>query len=344
MATLTDPVQPKRYTYDFQDPPNALAHNGVESVSIYATSADETPVLCTFRRSQGSENEPLIFDYYLTRGKEPPARPPSSLPPPGHLSLRLYLGPRLGYGRAGGLFPPLVAKISRPKMEKELEHEAFYYDEMETIQGIVIPRCYGFFTGVLPSGCLLPGESDPARDVHSYRVSSDSDESTSSTHASDSELKKATPSESPDWDLPGAAVMNSEDPEHAQYAYDPSDEPRAVSILLLEQLGDRLPIGEELPVDIEAEVLDMYNHLVELGIDHTDIRHANILEAPICPPGWPSLMSPLTNNAYRYRLVDFDNACKTNRALEFFPGYYQDYVRRLMRGLRMGYVFEPWEL
>ncbi len=87
----------------------------------------------------------------------------------------------------------------------------------------------------------------------------------------------------------------------------------------------------------------MYSHLSRLGIDHIDIRHANILEAPLCPPGWPCLVSPVTNMAYRYRLVDFDNSRKTDRPLHVFNLYYEQYVKRILVGLPLGYIIEPWE-
>ena len=95
---------------------------------------------------------------------------------------------------------------------------------------------------------------------------------------------------------------------------------------------------------ISIELAEMYSHLSHLGVDHVDIRHANILEAPLSPPGWPSLVSPQTNYAYRYRLIDFDNATKTNRPPYAFQEYYGQYINRLMQGLPLGYVFEPWEM
>lgn len=88
----------------------------------------------------------------------------------------------------------------------------------------------------------------------------------------------------------------------------------------------------------------MYSHLSELGVDHVDIRYANILEAPVCPPGWPSLISPMTKQPYRFRIVDFDNARKTNRSTQMSARYNYDYVVRLLDGLQLGYIIEPWDL
>lgn len=102
-----------------------------------------------------------------------PTRLPSALPPPGHLTLQLHIGDRLGRGRTSGVYdasidlqnsspelaelavPPLVVKVSRPGRERALDNEAFFYEEMESLQGIVIPRYYGFFKGELPPGYTL---------------------------------------------------------------------------------------------------------------------------------------------------------------------------------------------
>ena len=84
-------------------------------------------------------------------------------------------------------------------------------------------------------------------------------------------------------------------------------------------------------------------HLVTLGVDHIDIRHANILEAPQGPPGWPSLASPFVSAAYRYRLVDFELARKTNRDLWIFEQYSKSWVDRLLNALPLGYVLETWD-
>lgn len=89
--------------------------------------------------------------------------------------------------------------------------------------------------------------------------------------------------------------------------------------------------------------MDMYTHLAMLGIDHVDIRHANILEAPIYPPGWPSRVSPLSGIHYRFRLVDFERARKTNRGADSFNYYHESWVKRLLNNLPAGYVMEMWD-
>lgn len=46
--------------------------------------------------------------------------------------------------------PPLVCKFAARDRNKCILREAWFYDEMQTIQGIAIPRCFGLFEAWLP--------------------------------------------------------------------------------------------------------------------------------------------------------------------------------------------------
>lgn len=87
----------------------------------------------------------------------------------------------------------------------------------------------------------------------------------------------------------------------------------------------------------------MYTHLALLGIDHVDIRYANILQAPESPPGWPSLVSPHSHAPYRWRLVDFERSRKTNRNLEKSIFHAKGWLSRVLDNLPFGDIVEPWE-
>lgn len=100
-------------------------------------------------------------------------RPPSTLPPPGNFQLELELDEFLGRGQTGLVYsvnamsihqddgsadasttsasavPPLVVKVARRECRKQLAHEAWIYEEMESLQGVCIPRCYGLFDAVI---------------------------------------------------------------------------------------------------------------------------------------------------------------------------------------------------
>ena len=90
-----------------------------------------------------------------------PTRRPSDLPPSPQLQLSATIGAFLGDGRTSvvvaldnvvvpGLasdviLPPLVAKIARPHRVSWAAREAWFYDEMECLQGSVVPYCFGYF-------------------------------------------------------------------------------------------------------------------------------------------------------------------------------------------------------
>ena len=85
--------------------------------------------------------------------------PPSTLPEPGTVHVHLALGEKRESGRSGvvhnvevlptqplpGHLPPLVLKVGRFNGRAAIAREAWFYDEMECLQGVVVPRCYGWF-------------------------------------------------------------------------------------------------------------------------------------------------------------------------------------------------------
>ncbi|PPR03404.1 hypothetical protein CVT24_012529 [Panaeolus cyanescens] len=117
----------------------------------------------------------------------PPARKPSQLPPPGQLKAQISAQELIGDGRCGTVYstnildiydpqqqnltiwnpkapslPNLVIKIADFDRLDDMEHEAGVYDEMESLQGIAIPRCYGWFEAELPNAWAVP-EQDTAQ-------------------------------------------------------------------------------------------------------------------------------------------------------------------------------------
>lgn len=106
-----------------------------------------------------------------------PPRSPSNLPPPGHSELSFSLGPIIGSGRTGivyevrnvsidpikddvstktpGYLPPLVVKVAYRNRCLSLVREAWFYEEMECLQGASMARCYGCFELDLKRGWRL---------------------------------------------------------------------------------------------------------------------------------------------------------------------------------------------
>lgn len=79
-------------------------------------------------------------------------------PPSGDVELTISLGERIDIGKSGIIFevlvldenlrrrlPALVAKVVRPWRRAHLGREKWFYDELWPLQGVAIPRCYGFF-------------------------------------------------------------------------------------------------------------------------------------------------------------------------------------------------------
>ena len=103
----------------------------------------------------------------------PPKQTPPSHPP-GNLSLRLSLGAKIGEGASGLVYeavdvslsrspkysqsslPPLVVKICRNFQPYKLPREAFIYEEMEKLHGLVVARYYGCFETIIPPGVTFP--------------------------------------------------------------------------------------------------------------------------------------------------------------------------------------------
>ncbi|KAK7689967.1 hypothetical protein QCA50_006607 [Cerrena zonata] len=52
--------------------------------------------------------------------------------------------------------PPIVLKVSRQSQSPTLPREAYYYEFLEKLQGLVIPYYFGCFHAVIPSGVCFP--------------------------------------------------------------------------------------------------------------------------------------------------------------------------------------------
>lgn len=274
-------------------------------------------------------------DIHLTRGKprrnrpkideqckgRPPKRLPSKLPPPGTMELTLRLGQKIGSGAAGQVYeaviqydqsspelrdmtmPPLVVKVSRPSKANSVAREAYYYEEMECLQGCVIPRYYGLYETAIPAAC----DFEPWSKNKAY-----CNQDTCRPH----EIL-ATPSE-------GTQVLSQPDRRSKM----PCSSSR-LNILILERVGGNLSLARDRSDDLRSvffsflviyslliisrlELEEIYEHLATIGVDHGDVRYRNILQAPAGPNSLPPALSPWTQDTYAYRIVDFDVATKTN--------------------------------
>lgn len=259
-----------------------------------------------------------------------PPRPPSQLPAPRQQQLEDTLGQPLGHGRSSVVYaledvnilglepetavqvPPLVVKMARPYRLPWLTREAWLYEDMESLQGSVVPYCYGMFSMEL--GSLLDESSAlrfsiPALDKHPVAIDRDNDK----------ELKY--------FERHGMHPLFEEQLKRRD----------VLSVLILERLGGMLPLGKKVSQETSAEIESLHSELAALGVVRWhDVRRENLLRAPASPPGLPSLPSPLHKREYNLRLIDFEFAAKTNftqlGALWIYGPRCTDMVVRISRG------------
>ncbi|KAF8461156.1 hypothetical protein JB92DRAFT_3072774 [Gautieria morchelliformis] len=308
-----------------------------------------------------------------------PVRPPSKLPPPGNLCLHVSLEPeRLGYGRVGSVYslriddtnqyalPSLVIKVAARRRSDDLAREAWFYEEMEDIQGVAIARCYGFFTAEIEqnSEVLDWAESDADCDEEEVDVRgedspSEDDGDTDDTwnfyawtDADDLVMEEFS------WE----AVLNRNDerrklreklrqerrdkrartikPTRADLVSVRNRSDKTfLSVLVLERLGDVIPIGVPLET-LKPDVREIYSDMGRFGVEHIDIRWRNILAAPATDQ---SIVCPYHRHRHQWRVVDFDLSRKSNHLHSGIETAAKGWLQTILNGLEEGYVVEPWD-
>ncbi|PBK82900.1 hypothetical protein ARMGADRAFT_690234 [Armillaria gallica] len=219
--------------------------------------------------------------------------------------------------------PPLVVKVCVPGQTSDILNEAACYDEMEVLQGVCIPRCYGLF------------QTNYVSDELDFPIMAE-------RKARDEKLRREA-----EEDL-------DEDESLEPVVYDD-----LVTVLLMERVGDRLKLGSPLPHGVRCvfhiphtsdlfcrseDITDMYNDIGRLFLCHHDIRYSNFLSAlPEDQGGLPSLPSPFTGRTYSWRVVDFDLMKKTPLPKVAFRAYHFSYIYRVLHNVPYGCIVEPWE-
>ncbi|KAF9505053.1 hypothetical protein BS47DRAFT_1368364 [Hydnum rufescens UP504] len=168
---------------------------------------------------------------------------------------------------------------------------------------VVLPRCYGWFEAELAEGQSFVHWTGPNR--RSSRT--------------------GTESSNPEWRF-----------EDSRQLKEMSDSRNYVSVLLLEKLGGKLPSGVPLAEGLVKGIYDMYGEIAELGVDHRDIRHSNILAAPQGPTTLPSLPSPFTGRIYTHRMIDIESCEKTNGETWFLTACQASWVEGIVKYLPTG--------
>lgn len=277
----------------------------------------------------------------------------ASFPPSARLHLQVKLDNFIADGRSGSVFvinsptsvldssgrciqiPPLVCKFAAPDRNTCVAREAWFYDEMQTIQGMAIPRCFGLFEAEIPKGFeFIP-------------------------HTVETYYEDRTPEER-------AAELLYERTGVGSFQDTPRNweirrrikEPQRVVLLLLERLGGQfLPLYTKIPDEIRYAHLSAelhrprsadclhsedayaaYDVLAEAGFEHCDIRLGNLLctlDSPLALPGIPS---PIHNRVLKCRIIDFELSCKTAVSTDILKKEMHTPLYDLMYGLPAGDV------
>ncbi|KAF9474181.1 hypothetical protein BDN70DRAFT_842664 [Pholiota conissans] len=289
-------------------------------------SSDENAAKITLSRSQSFPPLRLFEKYVQVPRNEKWA--PLFLPKNG-AHLELELTESISEGRVGLTYsaevirdtadlnlPDLCIKLVKPKYGRSLAREAWFYEQLARepgYEGVVTPRCFGFFTVPL-KGCrdidgqpvthIKPWES--ITDTPQEQDSDDTDESFQNEDA--------------DWRLPDDPPgfeeyytdddgLKDESPWN-DWRFSPSDP--LICVLVLEKLaasyvrpterdGEDKHASEVEELD---DIRDAVRDLCSIGIKHSDVRHCNVLRAT------HNVICPRHGHAHQWRLIDFDMASR----------------------------------
>lgn len=245
----------------------------------------------------------------------PIPRPPSKLPPPAHATLSFKLGKRIGFGLTGivyeaidvrvapssehnitltGYLPPLVVKLGRSNRCMSMAREAWFYREMECLQGIAIARCYGTFDLEVPRDMLVEPWQDP---INSTDYDNDYEEL-------------------PDFEeYPEEALEEKEVDPHPMLKKLVAARNR-LCITVLERLGPALESGVVHPPEVKC-VLYPSQLIEERILIH--LRRLTLRSGRISAPCTP--ISPISESTCRTPSTAVTSCAPLNRPLEFLPRF-----------------------
>ncbi|KAF8496906.1 hypothetical protein BU17DRAFT_65309 [Hysterangium stoloniferum] len=320
-------------------PFNLIAQNTFSSIEIegLVKKNDQTAILTCQRGSTLPAN--LQYDSY---GEARPdgfwVRPPSNFPAPSNGILRVTVNDQLGRGRIGTVYsvdvksprdgphiPPLVIKVSNRYRSPKLAREAWFYEEMEHLQGVCIARCYGFFQVELTEEYEVPNWRRISEEVAEEADEEERCSLRDSVWSQERAIYFAKVKEDTPDSASNKVIDTIEDwedlvqEELSCYTPDPAAhltfvrKHHLISVLVLERLGEHIPIG--IPLEgIRQDIHDLYDDLGRLGIEAVDVHWRNILGASGTSE---RLVCPYHDRTHAWRLIDFDLAKKTDKLPEW---------------------------
>lgn len=245
---------------------------------------------------------------------------PLSLPKNGS-HLELELTGSISEGRVGLAYsarvihntadldlPDLCIKLVKPKYGRTLARESWFYEQLAResgYEGVVTPRCFGFFT--VPLKDCLDVKGQPVSHIKPW------ENSTINPPEPDSDDTDEEEEEDTDWwlpdDVPSFEDFLKDDDGWTSGSpwneWRPSPSDPLICVLVLEKLGKPYSSPKEHEEEEFDDIRDVVRDLSSTGIIHRDLRRSNVVRAS------NDVICPRHKRAHRWRLIDFDISAKT---------------------------------
>ncbi|KAF8493137.1 hypothetical protein JB92DRAFT_3147343 [Gautieria morchelliformis] len=235
--------------------------------------------------------------------------------------------------------PSLVIKVAAPRRSDDLAREAWFYEEMDDIQGnsqvLHWEVSYADYdkevdvrdeAGQSEDG----GDTDDTWNLYAWTDADDLAEV-------NGEVKTRQESQAKRDRIIKSTRAN-------QASLRNGSEKTFLSALVLERLGDVIPIpaltmhASEHPLLCRPDVHEIYSDMGRFGIEHMDIRWGNILAAPATDQ---NIVCPYHGHRHQWRVVDFDLSRNSNLSHSYIESAADGWLETILDGLEEGYVVEP---
>ncbi|KAI0716718.1 hypothetical protein C8Q76DRAFT_725323 [Earliella scabrosa] len=235
---------------------------------------------------------------------------PASLPQNGG-HLHLELGERIGRGRSAVVYaakvmpgadgdppsshPPLqelCVKIARPNRCRTLAREAWVYEQLAegSFQGVMTPRCYGFFTANLSSNQPFSLWSTEDYKYVNASDGADDDPTRDDTLPDDKPLQAEHIN-----DPPGARELSP------WVDWRPNPDAPLLAVLVMSRAGSKYSLDEDdRDESHRKDLIAVLDDLTWSYIIHHDLRPANIVRAP-----QDTQKCPKHKVVHKWNLIDF---------------------------------------
>ncbi|EAU87287.2 protein kinase subdomain-containing protein PKL/ccin3 [Coprinopsis cinerea okayama7 len=233
-------------------------------------------------------------------------------------TLELSLVERISEGRIGVTYAADVvsAVTAAPEFSRSLAREAWFYEQMSSLQGISVPLYFGFFTSTAPDVAADFG-FEPWMDRKVLFEDTDTIPDNIDQYPSADWLTDDVP-ENDDQEIYENPPSKLDSP---WYKWNRDAAKPTISVLVLELLGEPCT-GWKTKADKQA-VKEVMDDLAELGVMHDNLTPWNTLVFKPSPHG-EARLCPRHNVVHPWRIIDFDRSTMAD------PNNLNEYGRRMV--------------